>query len=384
MAGPSCLKKVHNTRLNSTQITFRLSFSDEELNSLSRSKSFSGRSMHGMRGREREPTPDGSFSPPAAPVPPKRFSSSALLHDRNVISPNSRHSSSASVPVEVKVPSLAGQPVDVRLQRDLTQRLSGSTSSLDSVGTMDSNVSRSRQGPAPPPRRSQSKLLSSFRSKDRRFAAKFAGVQGSTHDNPLQEEAEQLAEPKHTASKSWPTESDPDPPPGGDVVRQSWHAEPVTSKSRRPQRHSYEPQGSDRNYQTSQRFSSSVRIRALSTAGDMRPHPKIYRSVSQENNSPTDWYKERHHKFSMSLDRKTSQDMKPLNIEGTQILKQLLNDPSLPERMQDKRPSVKSRVQTFENKTDNMLNVESGLHGRSRSFSFHDKENKYQTSSLRR
>lgn len=363
-----------------------LSFSNDELNAFSRSRSFSGRTVFSVRGMERQSPSDASFSHAGAPAPPRRFSSSTLLQDRNTVPNNSgsSHSASASVPV--------GQPVEVMFQRDLAHKFGGSTSSLDSVGTMDSSVSRSRQGPAPPPRRSQSKLLSSFRSKDKRFASKYlAGIQGSTLDKPIKEsfiepseEAAHLTEPKHAASKSWPFQSDSDPSSAGEVERQSWHAEPTVSRTRRPQRYSYEPQGAEKIYDEGPRFSSSVRIRALSTGGDVRPHQKIYRSVSQEDTGKNGIQVNLHEEktpTSLLLNRKTSQEMQTGRIEDTQILKQLLNDSSLPDRMHNKSPSVKSRVETFENKLDDM---EPGLHGRSRSFSYHDKEKKFQTSDQRK
>ena len=345
-----------------------------------------------MRETEGSLFPDHNFSQAAAPAPPKRFSSSALLHDKNFLplDSDSRHNSSASVPADVRVSSFPGQAVDLKLHRDLTQRLSGSTSSLDSVGTMDSNVSRSRQGPAPPPRRSTSKLLSSFRSKDKNFAARYlAGMQsaGYSLDKPSQEstlprsnEPELLVEPKHAASKSWPTQSAPEQVSGGDVIRQSWHAEPAQSRPRRPQRYSYQPQGSDRNYNMGQTYSSSVRIRAVSTGA--RPHPKIYRSASQEGSFSGEhrkWqgsaYSEgQPRKFSMSLDRRTSQDMQPgrIHVEDTQILKHFINDALLPERMENKRPTVKSRVATFESQSEYPVDQEPGVHGRSKSFSHNE------------
>lgn len=140
----------------------------------SRSKSFSGRPSYGVVfGTTAVKSKDHSqITAFQAPLPPARYSSSDLLKEKtrpSLAATDSWQSSTISLPVEMDSPSRVvttiqeekNQPIGVRLSRKSLGSMSmvSSTSSLDTVGSSDR-----RLGPAPPPRRSESKLLSSFRS----------------------------------------------------------------------------------------------------------------------------------------------------------------------------------------------------------------------------
>ena len=169
---------------------------------------------------------------------PQRYSSSNLMQEKQLrdARPNDTSPRQSEMPWNSLTYAAPGDTVEVRLPRDIMgpkMTSSESTSSLDSVGTMDSSVGGARkQGPAPPPRRSVSKLLSSFRTRDRRRP------QEEVHIPPRFGAVARIPEiaadqPKHSVSRSWPTDHVAESKPAGsEVMRQSWHAEPPDYSAR--------------------------------------------------------------------------------------------------------------------------------------------------------
>ena len=145
----------------------------------SRSKSFSGRPSYGVVfGTTAVKSKDHSqITAFQAPLPPARYSSSDLLKEKtrpDLAPADSWQSSTISLPVDVEFSSREvttiheekNPPLELRLSRKSlgSMPMVSSTSSLETVGSFDR-----RQGPAPPPRRSESKLLSSFRLRGKRM-----------------------------------------------------------------------------------------------------------------------------------------------------------------------------------------------------------------------
>lgn len=154
-------------------------FRVQNKSNFSRSKSFSGRPSYGVVfGTTAVKSKDHSqITAFQAPLPPARYSSSDLLKEKTrpgLSAADSWQSSTISLPVGMESPSRLvttiqeekNHPLEVRLSRKSLGSMSmvSSTSSLDTVGSSDR-----RQGPAPPPRRSESKLLSSFRFRGKRM-----------------------------------------------------------------------------------------------------------------------------------------------------------------------------------------------------------------------
>lgn len=324
---------------------------------------------------------EGSNTLPAS-RPPNRYSSSNLIQEKAArpgSASDARPDEAASRPVEMSWDSLVyatpGDKIEVRLPRDLTapkMTFSESTSSLDSVGTMDSSAGGARrQGPAPPPRRSVSKLLSSFRAPGRRpvpeeIPPKFGAV------SRLSEGASN--QPIHSPSRSWPTENIAENKSGGsEVTRQSWHAEPavMTGYDRREANSSISSTSSDTTPERKLSKSSSVRVKSSVVIRNMRSSssssvdenagPTVYRSgqVSPEadnNRSTTLPPRKKMSEGNSSVkslgdtglwmsQNKRHAEIEPSRIEDTQILQRLMLDKAT---NPEPAPSVKSRIANFE------------------------------------
>lgn len=311
-----------------------------------------------------------------------RYSSSNLIHERasrpspnTEMRPDELPSRQPQVPWNSQVYAQLGDKVEVRLPRDMTapkRTTSESTSSNDSVGTTDPTVGSVRkQCPAPPPRRSTSLLLSSFRTQGRRqipqeIPPKFGSV------SRLSEGA--TSQPVHSPSRSWPTENAVDAKPAGsEVTRQSWHAEPtvMTGYERRTTNSSISSTSSDmtpdrRLSKTNNiRVKSSVVIRNMrsssSSSMDESSSPMVYRSgrVSPEGEVNRARTLPDRKKFSDSnapiklpsdggqwkSQNKRDAEPGPTKIKDTQILQRLLNENAI---QPEPTTSVKSRIANFE------------------------------------
>lgn len=307
---------------------------------------------------------------------PQRYSSSNLMQEKQLrdTQPNDTSPRQSETPWNSLTYATPGDTVEVRLPRDIIgpkMTSSESTSSLDSVGTMDSSVGGARrQGPAPPPRRSVSKLLSSFRTRDRRrpqeevhIPPRFGAVARIPEIAPDQ--------PKHSVSRSWPTDHVAESKPAGsEVTRQSWHAEPAgysvlgahssTSSDVTPDR--------KLSKSSSLRYSSSVVIRNMRSSSsssfeEKSTAPTVYRSgqmaaeaeqVRPNNRSST--LPPRKMLSDVTAPIKSPGDVgrwPPQNereaekgrIEDTQILIRLMNDKVT---NVETSPSVKARIANFE------------------------------------
>ena len=262
--------------------------------SLPRSKSFGGPTSYGVTVTAMGVKWNESGSTVNHARGPQRYSSSNLMQEKQLrdTQPNDTSPRQSEMPWNSLTYATPGDTVEVRLPRDIMvpkMTSSESTSSLDSVGTMDSSVGGARrQGPAPPPRRSVSKLLSSFRTHDRRRP------QEEVHIPPRFGAVARIPEipadqPKHSVSRSWPTDHVAESKPAGsEVTRQSWHAEPA-GYSGRGAHSSTSSTSSDitperkltKSY--SQRYSSSVVIRTMRSSSsssfeEKSTAPTVYRS----------------------------------------------------------------------------------------------------------
>lgn len=271
--------------------------------------------------------------------------------------------------------AVPGDKVEVRLPWDPTvpkMTKSESTSNMDSVDGVDSSVGGvRRQCPAPPPRRSTSKLLTSFRSQGRRqipqeIPPKFGAVSRLSEGTSSQ--------PIHSPSRSWPTENIVEPKlVGSEITRQSWHAEPtvLTGLERREANSSISSTSSDVTPERRSSKSSGARVKTSVVIKSMRSpssssiddsfSPTVYRSgqvspegevnrartlpvtkkLSDGNASSTlppdgrQW---------MSRGKPDSEAV-PNKIMDTQILQRLLKDNDI---KTESTPSVKSRIANFE------------------------------------
>ena len=313
-----------------------------------------------------------------------RYSSSNLIQEKSVraeLTSDRRPDDTSTRLVEMPWNSLTyaapGDTVEVRLPRDMVgpkMTTSESTSSLDSVGTMDSSAGGARkQGPAPPPRHSVSKLLSSFRTQGRRnvpeeiqVPPKFGAVSRISEGASNQ--------PIHGASRSWPTEHVVESKAtGSEITRQSWHAEPavMSGYDRREANSSISSTSSDvtpekkLSKSSSMRCKSSVVIRNMrsssSSSVDENTGPTVYRSGQapsepannrsitlppqkrlSEGNSPIKSFGDPGQWMSQN---KRDAETEPSRIEDTQILQRLLLDKA---SNAEPAPSVKSRIANFE------------------------------------
>ena len=350
--------------------------------SLPRSKSFGGPTSYGVTVTATAVKWNESSNTLNHPRAPHRYSSSNLMQEKQVrdARPDDTSPRQSEMPRNSLVYATLGDTVEVRLPRDTMgpkMTTSESTSSLDSVGTMDSSVGGSRrQGPAPPPRRSQSKLLSSFRTRDRRrpleeaqIPARFGAV------SRIPEIA--ADQPKHTVSRSWPTDHVAESKPAGsEVTRQSWHAEPtvMTDYSRREANSSVSSTSSDvtperkLSKSSSLRYSSSVVIRNMrssssSSVDEKSSVPTVYRSgqvvpeaeqIYPNNRSNTLPARKKLSdtnppvKSSADVGRwppQNERETEKSRIEDTQILQRLMKDNVT---NVETSPSVKSRIANFE------------------------------------
>ena len=291
-----------------------------------------------------------------------RYSSSNLLQEKvsrpgrtNAARADELSSRHSQMLQNSNVHAVPGDRVEVRLPWEITaskMTTSESTSSIDSVDAMDFAVGGGarRQCPAPPPRRSTSKLLSSFRAQGRReipqeIPPKFGAVSRLSEGTNSQ--------PIHSPSRSWPTENIVETKPtGSEMTRQSWHAEPsvVTCFDRREPNSSISSTSSDvtperkLSKNSGTRVKTSVVIKSMrspsSSSMDDSSSPMVYRSghISPEEETnraktlpsrkklsdgnapiklPTDpaqW---------MAVNRPDA-EAEPREIKDTQILKRLL------------------------------------------------------------
>ena len=339
--------------------------------SLPRSKSFGGPESYGVTvtATAVKRNEGSSTLPPSKS--PQRYNSSNLIQEKPVRASNA--DDVASRPVEMswnsQVYAAPGDTVEVRLPRDVVgpkMTTSESTSSLDSVGTMDSSVSGSRrQGPAPPPRRSVSKLLSSFRTQGRREVPE--QVQIPPKFGAVSRVSEVAAnQPIHSASRSWPTEHVVESKASGSDVRQSWHAEPAIS--RREANSSTASDGPPErklSKTSSMRYKSTVVITNMrsssSSSVDENSGPTLYRSGQTSPEADKTQSDALHLKKNVSeadsapvrafgdaggwMSRKPDSEAEKSRIEDTQILQRLLKDKA---NNVDRSLSVKSRVANFE------------------------------------
>lgn len=311
-----------------------------------------------------------------------RYSSSNLIHERGnrpnlntEVRSDELPSRQPQGPWNSQVYAQPGDKVEVRLPRDMAapkRTTSESTSSNDSVGTTDPSVGGVRkQCPAPPPRRSTSLLLSSFRTQGRRqipqeIPPKFGSV------SRLSEGA--MSPPVHSPSRSWPTEKVvEDKPAGSEITRQSWHAEPavMTGYERRTANSSISSTSSDMtpdrrlSKTNSVRVKSSVVIRSMrsssSSSMDESSSPMVYRSgqVSPEGEVNRAKTLPLRKKLSSSNEpmklpsdggqwksqNKRDSEPGPTKIKDTQILQRLLNENAI---QPEPKTSVKSRIANFE------------------------------------
>lgn len=347
--------------------------------SLPRSKSFGGPTSYGVTVTATAVKRNESSNTMNNARGPQRYSSSNLMQEKQLrnVRPNDTSPRQSEMPWNSLVYATPGDTVEVRLPRDMMgpkMTSSESTSSLDSVGTMDSSVGGARrQGPAPPPRRSVSKLLSSFRTRDRRRP------QEEVHIPPRFGAVARIPEiaadqPKHSVSRSWPTDHVAESKPAGsEVTRQSWHAEPA-GYSARGVHSSSSSTSSDvtperiLSKSSSLRYSSSVVIRNMrsSSSSSMEEKstvPTVYRSGQMapeaeqvHSNNRASTLPARKKLSDVSPPVKSPGDVErwpPQNereaekgrIEDTQILQRLMNENVT---NVETSPSVKSRIANFE------------------------------------
>lgn len=290
-----------------------------------RSKSFAGIPSYGMKVTATTVRGRRSVQEEITPVPPAHSGSSSLSRTSpHVLEP--RHASSSSLPVDMPIPEAhaANLSYDVGQlrHRDAPPRpfMGGSTSSLDQLGGTDSSMgslsSSRRQGPAPPPRHSTSKLLSSFRTRGRRVPAHVFAPTPVAVAPTSPKPSMNLEAPRHSASKSWPTEHVVDATPTDN--RQSWHAEPpitgVMATTRREANMSGSSTSSEgnlerKNSKSGQRYSSSVVIRTMRSSSS---------SSSEDRNAPT--------YYSSARPALKHGEPEPSRIEDTKILLRLMQD----------------------------------------------------------
>lgn len=302
---------------------------------------------------------------------PQRYSSSNLMQERQLrdTQPNDTSTRQSEMPWNSVTYAVPGDTVEVRLPRDIIgpkMTLSESTSSLDSVGTMDSSVGGARrQGPAPPPRRSKSKLLSSFRSRDRRqpeeelhIPPRFGAVPRIPEIGPDQ--------PKHSVSRSWPTDHVVEnKPAGSEATRQSWHAEPAGYSARvaHSSTASDVTPGKKLSKSSSLRYRSSVVIRSMRSSSsssfeEKSTAPTVYRSEAEQvqPNNRSSTLPPRKKPSDVTAPIKSPGDVgrwPPQNereaergpYEDTQILPRLMKEKF---SNVETSPSVKSRIANFE------------------------------------
>lgn len=350
--------------------------------SLPRSKSFAGPTSYGVTVTATAVKRNEGSSTLPLSTSLNRYTSSGLIQERAARPTSSSGAGldEASLrPLERQWNSLAyaapGDTVEVRLPWEKTtpkMTASESTSSLDSLGTTDSSAGGARrQCPDPPPRRSVSKLLSSFRTQGRRFVpeeipAKFGAVSRISADDSSQ--------PIHSASRSWPTENVVESKPArSEANRQSWHAEPAvtTSQSRREANSSISSTSSDVTPERKLSKSSSIRVKSSVVIQNMRSSssssvdenagPTVYRSVQvspdgennrsgqlpprkklSDGNPPGKSFADTGQWMSQN---KRNVETEPSRIEETQILQRLLKDK---DNNSEPVPSVKSRIANFE------------------------------------
>lgn len=347
--------------------------------SLPRSKSFGGPTSYGVTVTAtavKWNDPNNTVNHPRAP---QRYSSSNLMQEKQVrdVRPDDTSPRQLEKPWNSLMYAAPGDTVEVRLPRDMMgpkMTTSESTSSLDSVGTMDSSVGGARrQGPAPPPRRSVSKLLSSFRTRDRRRPPE--EVQIPARFGAVARIPEIAADqPKHSVSRSWPTDHVGESKPAGSDVtsRQSWHAEPAVMPDygRRQASSSTSSASGDvtperkLSKSSSLRYSSSVVIRNMrssssSSMDEKSSGPTVYRSgqaapeVEQtypKNRSSTLPARKKPSDVSPSVNvgrwpPQNERETERSRIEDTQILQRLMKDNAA---NVETSPSVKSRIANFE------------------------------------
>ena len=262
--------------------------------SLPRSKSFGGPTSYGVTVTAMGVKWNESSNTTNHARGPQRYSSPILMQEKQLrdARPNDTSSRQPEMPWHSLTYASPGDTVEVRLPRDIRgpkMTSSESTSSLDSVGTMDSSVGGARkQCPAPPPRRSKSILLSSFKTKDRRRLQEEVHIpQRSAAVARIPEVA--ADQPKHSVSRSWPTDHVAESKPAGsEVTRLSWHAE-APSYSARAANASISSTSSDvtperkLSKSSSQRYSASVVIRSIRSSSsssfeEKSTAPTVYRS----------------------------------------------------------------------------------------------------------
>ena len=306
---------------------------------------------------------------------PQRYSSSNLMQEKQLrdTQPNDTSPRQSEMPWNSLAYATPGDTVEVRLPRDimgLKMTSSESTSSLDSVGTIDSSVGGARrQGPAPPPRRSQSKLLSSFRTRDRRqpqeevhIPPRFGAVARIPEIAPDQ--------PKHSVSRSWPTDHVAESKPAGsEVTRQSWHAEPAGYSARGAHSSTSSDLTPDKRLSKSSslRYKTSVVIKTMRSSSsssfeERSTAPTVYRSgqvapeaeqVQPNNRSSTLPPRKKLSDVTAPIKSLGDGRWPPQNereaergrIEDTQILQRLMKDNVT---NVETSPSVKSRIANFE------------------------------------
>lgn len=350
--------------------------------SLPRSKSFGGPTSYGVTVTATAVKRNESSNTMNHSRAPHRYSSSSLMQEKQVrdTRPEDTSPRQSEKPWNSLVYATPGDTVELRLPRDMMgpkMTTSESTSSLDSVGTMDSSVGGARrQGPAPPPRRSVSKLLSSFRTRDRRRPQE--EVQIPARFGAVARIPEIAADqPKHSVSRSWPTDHVVESKPAGsEVTRQSWHAEPavMADYNRREANSSVSSTSSDvtperkLSKSSSLRYSSSVVIRNMrssssSSVEEKSPGPTVYRSGQA---APEAEQMYRNNRSNTLPARKKLSDVSPpiklsgdvgrwppqnehatekSRIEDTQILQRLMKDNVT---NVETSTSVKSRIANFE------------------------------------
>lgn len=351
-----------------------LSFSQ----SLPRSKSFGGPTSYGVTVTAMGVKWNESGNAVNHARGPQRYSSSNLMQEKQLRDTqlNDMSPRQSEMPWNSTTYAAPGDTVEVRLPRDIMgpkRTLSESTSSLDSVGTMDSSVGGARrQGPAPPPRRSVSKLLSSFRTRDRRQPPE------EVHIPPRFSAVARIPEipadqPKHSVSRSWPTDHVAESKPAGsEVTRQSWHAEPV-GYSGRGAHSSTSSTSSDvtpeqkLSKSSSLRYSTSVVISMRSSSSssfeEKSTAPTVYRSG--QGASEAEQVQPNNRSSTLPPRKKLSDVTAPIKspgdvgrwppqserktgkgrIEDTQILQRLMKDKVT---NMETSPSVKSRIANFE------------------------------------
>lgn len=355
--------------------------------SLPRSKSFGGPTSYGVTVTATAVKRNEFGLPANNQRTAQRYSSSNLLQERQQrvglvsdIHPNEISARQADMSWISSVYAQPGDSVELRLPREMMgpkMTTSESTSSLDSIGTMDSSVSGARrQGPAPPPRRSVSKLLSSFRTSGRRrvpdevqIPPRFGAVSRISRIASDQ--------PKHSVSRSWPTDHVDGKSTGNEASRQSWHAEPAVAshQDRREANSSISSSSGDATPErkisktSSMRYSSSVVIKTMrssssSSMDEKSTAPTVYRSGQiglEAEKTPSDDRAQtlpaRQQFSDVNPPAKITDDFSrwpPSNeretagknrYEDTPILQRLMKDNA---KSLDTSPSVKSRIANFE------------------------------------